>query len=165
MNRIIFLSVIISLSFLSCEKEQITSKTSSKAVKTSTSDTKGLHCSPWRDATDINAAVIDLDAVGVCNTTACNGGTTTYSHLNNMYVRDGSGAVVHFLALMSVPIADQNAIWSNAVSQAVANTPTGYTLSNIGNFRTEGISNPFLNYRVKFDIIYIKCTGGGGGES
>ncbi len=164
MNRIIFLSVIISLSFLSCKKEQIAPGTSSKAVKISTSETKGLHCSAWRDAADPDAAVIDLNAIGVCNTSMCSGGAT-FSYLNNMYVRDGAGAVVYFPALMPVTIADQNTIWGNAVSQAVANTPTGYTLSSIGNFRTEVAGTMFVSYRMRFDITYMQCSGGGGGEN
>ncbi|WP_300665621.1 hypothetical protein [Fluviicola sp.] len=161
MKKIIFLFAIISIGLSSCKKEQITPEPSKKTVQTS--DTKGLHCAPWRDAADADAAAIDLNAVGICNTSLCSGGTTTYSYSNNMIVRDGSGAIVYFLAFTPVTIADQNAIWSNAVSQAITNTPVGFSLSSIHNFRTEVASGPFLVYRMRFDITYIKCTGGGGG--
>lgn len=163
MNRIIFVSAIIGLSLFSCKKEQITPEASQKTAKSSGSDTKSLHCTPWRTAADPDAAAIDLNAVGVCNTSTCSSGTPTYFYINNKIVKDSSGSTWYFLPLSTVSIADQNAIWSDAVNQAIASTPTGYSLSSIHNFRTEAVGGPLLMYLMRFDVTYIRCTGGGGG--
>lgn len=165
MKKIIFLSLIISAGFLSCKKEPITPANSGKPRKNTESVSKGLHCTPWRDAADVDAAVADLNTIGICNTSLCSGATTAYSYSNNLIVRDVAGSIVYLPALTMLTIADQNAIWSNCVSQAITNTPTGYNLSSISNFRTEVAGGPFLVYRIRFDVTYIKCAGGGGGES
>lgn len=165
MKKIIFLSLIISAGFLSCKKEPIAPANSGKPQKNTENVSKGLHCTPWRDVADIDAVVADLNTIGVCNTSLCSGATTAYSYSPSLIVRDGSGAIVYFLPLTLVTIADQNAIWSNAVSQAITNTPTGFSLSSISNFRTELVGGLFDVYRIRFDVTYIKCAGGGGGES
>jgi hypothetical protein len=163
MKKIIFLFAIISIGLSSCKKEQVTPADLVKPNQNTANSAKSLHCSPWEDVADAAAAAVDLNQVGVCNTSVCSSGTPTYFNLNNKIVKNASGATVYFLHLATVTIADQNAIWSNAVTQAIAATPTGYSLSNIHNFRTEAAGGPILMYLMRFDITYIKCTGGGGG--
>lgn len=165
MKKIIFLFAIISVGFSSCKKEQVTPADSVKPNQNTENFAKSLHCSPWEDVADAVAAAVDLNQVGVCNTSACSSGTTTYFYINNKIVKDSSGATWHFLPFSTVTIADQNAIWSDAVTQAIAATPTGFSLSSIHNFRTASGGGPIITYIMKFDITYIKCTGGGGGES
>lgn len=62
-------------------------------------------------------------------------------------------------------VADVNDAATDLNEIGVCNTPTGYTLSGFHNFRAESSGGPMLIDLLKFDITYIRCTGGGGGES
>ncbi len=163
MKKIIFLFAIISVAVTSCKKEQLTPVDPVKPNQSTGNSAKSLHCTPWEDVADAAAAAVDLNQVGLCNTSACSIGTTTYFYINNKVVRNSSGTTWYFLPFSTVAIADQNAIWSDAVTQAIAATPTGFSLSSIHNFRTASGGGPLITYIMKFDITYIKCTGGGGG--
>lgn len=143
---------------LGCNKASNT-----KPVKNPEVMNKTLYCSPWRDAADAPAAATDLNQIGVCNASICGRGTTTHGYSTNIHiVKNSSGSNWLFTPGTVVTIANQNAIWSNAMSQAIAATPGGFTVSRLYNFRAEMVGFPYFNYCIKFDIEYIKCTTGGG---
>ncbi len=166
MKRIIFLSAVISFGFLSCQKQEVKPSSSSKPVKNSENVAKSLNCAPWRDAADPAAAAIDLNEVGVCNTSLCNGSYDTYPYPGIFTVMNSTGTAPLYFSYLSPPavtIATQNYIWGNAVSQAAAAVPAGYSVSQLYNFRTEVVSGGMVaKIVIKFDASYIKCTGGGG---
>nr|WP_294859989.1 hypothetical protein [uncultured Fluviicola sp.] len=138
------MSAIIGLSLFSCKKAQVTPTRSKEYLKQSekpeNNSDKTIHCFPWRDTAD-------------------------YAYRYNKIATDGAGSILYYPAYTTVTIADQYAIWNDALNQANSIIPTGYIISSVNNFRTEVASGPFLVYFIKFDITYIKCADGGGGEN
>lgn len=168
MKKLIFLSAIISIGFFSCKKEQITSTSKGSFKSDKATNEKALHCVPWRDVADATAAAADLNALVTCNTSTCSNGVETSMTLVNKVIANSAGTAPYYFSFLSggVDIATQNYLWSNALSQAIALTPTGYTLSSIYNFRAVVVSQSgFNNIVIKFDIYYIKCASGGGGHN
>nr|WP_294859992.1 hypothetical protein [uncultured Fluviicola sp.] len=141
-----------------CNKDHVSSV---KPHKT-TDNSKRLHCSPWEDVA-ANDAVNDLNTVALCNSSTCDG-TQTFFHINGTIVRDSGGNIGYYDPLL-VTVADQNYIWSYAVSWGIAHTPTGYSLSQI-TFHTQTTTVPGTSILIStftFDVVYIHCSGGGGG--
>lgn len=126
-------------------------------VKPHTTDnSKRIHCSPWEDVA-ASDALNDLNQVAACNSSTCEG-TPYYYHINGISV---SGFYDPFL----VTVADQNYIWSSAVSYGTSHGPSGYSLSQI-TFHTSTTTIPGTNILANvftFDVVYVQCTGGGGG--
>ncbi|WP_300665623.1 hypothetical protein [Fluviicola sp.] len=148
--------MFISAGFLSCKKESVAPTNSTKSPKNTENVTKSLNCSPWRDADDVQAAVVDLNEVGDCNISLC-AGNISMSYLIDKVVANSTGGTLYLISFAPVTIATQNYIWSNAVSQANASAPTGFGVSKIHNFRD--IAGGGLNKRmIKFDVDYIKCN-------
>lgn len=171
MKKIIFLSALVSFTFLSCKKEEVKPLGSSKPVKNTESAAKSLNCAPWEDVGSLAAAASDLNDVGVCNTSLCNGSYVNSPYPGMFTVLNSAGTAPLYFSYFSPPtlvtIATQNYMWGNAVSQAMAGTPTGYSVSKLHNFRTEVVTGGMIaKIVIKFDVIYIKCTdGGGSGEN
>ncbi|TSJ45419.1 hypothetical protein [Fluviicola chungangensis] len=150
----------IFLIALGCNKDRIEPVKPHK-ISEETNNTKTLHCSPWRDVDGITAAS-DLNEVGLCNTSSCSG-SETYSYKTDKIIKNG-GTPIYVPEFDTVSIADQNTLWSNALSQAISIAPSGYSVASLHNFRVEWTAVGMLYTTVmKFDIVYRHCTSGGGG--
>lgn len=162
-QTVILTAGAIFLIVLGCNKDQIEPVKPHK-ISEETDHTKTLHCSPWRDVEGGNAAASDLNEVGLCNTSSCSG-SQTYSYSNNKVIYNGANPI-YVPEFDTIPIADQNTLWSHALSQAIASAPSGYSVASLHNFRIEWVTVGMLYTTVmKFDITYRHCTGGGGGGS
>lgn len=162
-KQVVVLTTFASfLIVLGCNKDQIKPVKPHK-ISEETDQTKTLHCSPWRDVVGGAAAASDLNEIGLCNTSSCSG-SQIFSNSYDKVIKNGS-TPIYVPELDTIPIADQNTLWSHALSQAIASAPSGYSVASLHNFRLEWMTVGMLyTTGMIYDITYKHCTGGGGGD-
>lgn len=147
------------LLFSTCEKDPAHVKPHATPVENAKS------CSPWRNVTGYNALVSEINGFSVCNITGCSGSSVT--QINTFYVlQQPNGSSFTFASNQIITPSDQTAVMNAGSTLAVANTPTGYFVSQITYSADIIVSGGSPTYAgIDITVVYRKCTGGGGGGS
>ncbi len=153
--------VATSLFFLSgCEK--LEPSISPTPVK-QTENTKTIHCDPWRNVTGWSALISEMNSLALCDVRACRGNSVTQNATNWLLTNSSTGSLYLFTSSQVITPAEQNSVMNDAIAWAIANTPSGYFVSSVM-YAANVIVGPGSTSAITVNVVYRKCTGGGGGE-
>lgn len=139
-----------------CVKEQ----KPSKPVPVSTEKT---NCNPWRNVTGYVDLIDELNGFALCDITSCTGRShLLYTSTTQLLQAPMMPYVIPSNYVVST--TEQNDIMASAQAFAIANKPSGYSVSEI-HFGYQVIATgPPSDACISVDVTYRKCFGGGGGE-
>lgn len=121
---------------------------------------KTLHCDPWRNVTGWIALFDELNSLSFCDDLMCNGNSVTQTKSLSK-LKNAAGIDYTFNSSVVIPPAMQAAVMSDALAWAVANAPAGYFVSSIRYAPNIIVGSGSTSF-VWLNVVYRKCTGGGG---
>lgn len=135
----------------SCQKEQ----------KPTPATEKTMHCDPWQNVTGWIALFDELNTLSFCDDLMCDGNSVTMT-VSHSKLKNTAGVAYTFNSVVVIPPSTQTAVMNDALAWAVANAPAGYFVSRIRYAPNIIVGGGGSTSFVWLDIVYRKCTGGGG---